>query len=281
MNAPSLTKPLLGLVDISNEDYHAGPGISKSHLDEIAEKSPLHYWHKYLNPVAAALSETSSAALDVGQAIHSAILEPDLFASQFVVSPSFNKRTKDGRQMFADFCEENPGKNILLPDDYKMCLEVRDTVHRHPVAAGLLRGGKSEQSFYANDPETGELIKCRFDYIHDSGMLALDLKSTKDAAPHKFSKDVANYRYDIAPPWYFDVLKALYGETPKHWVWLAVEKEPPYAVGLYYAKPEDIDRARITARRDLMRIVNCRKADEWPDYAWSVDPLEMPKWANR
>ena len=40
----------LGFVDIDNDAYHAGPGVSKSHLDLIAKKSPLHYWDRYINP---------------------------------------------------------------------------------------------------------------------------------------------------------------------------------------------------------------------------------------
>jgi PDDEXK-like domain of unknown function (DUF3799) len=270
---------LIGHVEISNDDYHAGPGISKSHLDVIAEKSPLHYWFKYLNPDREI--EEPTDAMELGTAIHAAILEPDLFTSNFVVSPAFNMRTKDGKQMFADFRNENPGKQILTPDDFKVCLAIRDRVHTNPVAAGLLTGGKSEQSFFAKDPETGELIKCRFDYLQDGAGMALDVKSTRDASKRAFAKDAANLRYDIAVAWYFDVMKALYGEAPRHWVWLAVEKTPPYAVGIYFAKPDDIERARDEARRNFMTIVNCRQANYWPDYAESVEPLDMPGWLKR
>lgn len=269
----------LGLVEISNEEYHAGPGVSKSHLDVIADKSPLHYWHKYLNPQRK--PEEPTEAKRLGSAIHAAILEPDLFESAYVVTPPFNRRTKEGRALYEEFVAENAGKAIITPEDREICLAIRDRVHTHPVARGLLTGGKAEQSFYARDPETGELIKCRFDYLHDGGGMALDVKSTKDAGKVSFARDVANYRYDIAPPWYFDVLDILYGEVPKHWVWLAFEKEPPYAIGVYYAPPAMIDRARETARRDFMRIIECKRANYWPDYGESVEPLEMPGWVKR
>ncbi|SAK98520.1 exonuclease VIII [Caballeronia pedi] len=270
---------LQGLVDLSNDDYHAGPGVSKSHLDVIAEKSPLHYWNTYLNPDRLPPEQKSDFLL--GSAAHSAILEPDLFESSFVKSPAFNMRTKDGKQMFADFVQENPGKQILTPDDYQTCLDIRDAVYRHPTAPGLLSGGKPEQSFFVDDAETGELIKCRFDYLQDGGALAIDVKTTRNAHPRSFGKDAANFRYDIAVAWYFDVLRQLYNETPKYWVWLAIEKEPPYAIGLYYAKTEDILRAHDSARRDFMRIVNCKRANEWPDYGWTAEPLDFPTWMKR
>lgn len=270
---------LLGRVDLSNNDYHAGPGVSKSHLDVIAEKSPLHYWHKYVN--AERVREEPTDAMQLGTAIHAAILEPDLFTSEFVVAPAFNKRTKDGKAMFEAFCEENVGKQVLTPEDYQTCLAIRDRVHLNDVTAGLLTGGKSEQSFFARDAETGELIKCRFDYLSDGMEWAVDVKSTRDASPRAFAKDAANLRYDIAPAWYFDTVRQLYGQTPRNWIWLCVEKTPPYAVGLYFAKPEDIERAHAQARRDFMTIVNCRMANDWPDYATTIEPLDFPAWMKR
>jgi hypothetical protein len=270
---------LHGKVDLTNDEYHASPGVSKSHLDVIAEQSPLHYWHRYINPNRE--PEEPSDALKLGTAIHSAILEPDLFTSAYVESPAYNMRTKEGKQLFADFVADNPGKSILSPDDMVTCLAIRDRIHTNPAIVGLLSGGRSEQSFYANDPETGELVKCRFDYLHDDMGMAIDVKSTRDASKTSFGKDVANLRYDIAPAWYFDVIKALYGESPKHWVWLCFEKTPPYAAGIYFAKPEDIERARVAARADFMKIVTCRYDDYWPDYAVSVEPLDMPAWVKR
>lgn len=269
----------LGLVDISNDEYHAGPGISKSHLDVIAKQSPLHYWWKYLNPER--VRDEPTPAMKLGSAIHAAIIEPELFEERYVESPKFDRRTKEGRALFQAFQEENEGKEVLTAEDYARCLAIRDAVYAHPVASGLLKGGKAEQSFFAKDPETDELIKCRFDYLLDSGEMAIDIKSTIDASPVEFARSVANYRYDIQPAWYFDILDILYGEAPKHWVYIAVEKDEPYAIGIYYATPEMIEIGRQTARRDFLKIVECKRKNEWPDYGAEIEPLEMPAWARR
>jgi len=34
---------------ITNEEYHADPAVSASHLHMVA-KSPYHYWSRYLDP---------------------------------------------------------------------------------------------------------------------------------------------------------------------------------------------------------------------------------------
>lgn len=283
----------MGLVECSNAEYHSAPGISKSHLDVIAGKSPKHYWHRYLNPDRD--PEQPTPAKILGTAIHAIILEPDLFTSGYVANPGIERRSNAGKAEYAAFVAEHKGKIILEDEGYQACLRIRDAVHKHPLAAGLLRApGKSEQSFWALDPDTGELIKCRYDRLQDGGGVALDVKSTEDASPAGFGKSVWNYRYFLQPPWYFDVLDILYGETPKHWAFLAFEKDPPYAIGVYYATPEQMELGREFARRDFLRIVGLKRkhaeaikaGDEralagiWHDYGVEPLPVEFPTWAK-
>lgn len=269
----------LGLLDMSNEEYHAAPGTSSSHIKEIIDKSLLHFWHKHINPDRE--PEPRKKHFDFGTAAHAAILEPDRIGEVCAVSPPFNLRSPTGRAERDKFAEENPDRAILLPDEYQAVLAIRDRVHTHPVVSGLLTGGRAEQTFFAIDPETGELIKCRPDYLHDNGFAMLDVKTTADASQHEFGRHSGNLAYDISVPWYFDVLKALYGETPKHFIFLAIEKDPPYAMGLYYAQPHDIERARIAARRHFLRIVEAKRTNYWPDYASEVLPLVLPGWVKR
>lgn len=284
MNAPAqiliadedgvLTPHPLGLVERTNEQYHRGPGVSKSHLDTIAGASPRHYWHKYLNPDREPEEPTPAKVL--GSAIHSIILEPDLFTTDFVANPGIERRSNAGKAEYAAFIAENAGKTILTDEQMQQCLAVRDAVHLHPVAAGLLTGGHAEQSFYAIDSETGELIKCRTDYL--VGDMIVDVKSTDDASPTGFGKSAANFRYPLQVAWYHGVLDAAFGEHPPHWVFLAVEKDPPYALGIYFTEPADVQRARVAARRDFLRIVEHKRSGQWPDYGIEALPLTLPTW---
>lgn len=267
-----------GLVEQTNDEYHAGPGISKSHLDAINAGSPRHYWHKYLNPNRKPNEPTD--AMLIGSAVHAAILEPDDFKNQVVESPGFDRRSKTGKAEYEAFKKEHAGKIVLAPEDFQNCANIRDAVHTHPVAGGLLRGGRAEQSFYAIDNETGELIKCRTDYIHDSGAMIVDLKTTEDASPDGFGKSSANFRYPVQTAWYHRVLDSVYGEHPEQWVFLAVEKKPPYAIGIYFMEHDLVTRAAIAAQRDLMRIIEHKRAGVWPDYGMEPQPLAVPAWAK-
>lgn len=269
----------LGLLDMDNDAYHSAPGYSSSQIKDVIDTSLLHWWHKYVNPERE--PEDSAKHFDFGTATHTAILEPDLLDSTIIEMPPFNLRSSTARAERDKFLEENPGRIALLPTEIEAVKAIRDRVHSHPVARGLLADGKAEQSFFARDRETGEVIKCRPDWLMSSGFAMIDCKSTKNAAPEAFAKDAANMHYDISVPWYFDVLDTLYGETPEHWVWLAYEKDPPYAIGIYFAQAHDIERARECARRHFLRLVNAKRTNYWPDYAEEVLPLEMPGWVKR
>lgn len=273
-----LTPHAVGLVQETNEQYHAGPGISKSHLDAIKGLSPRHYWHRYLNPNRE--PEDPTPALLLGSAVHSAILEPDDFKSQVIESPGFDRRSNSGKAAYAEFYAKHAGKIVLEPKEFAACIAIRDAVHSHPVASGLLRGGRPEQSFYAVDKETGELIKCRTDYIHDSGAMIVDVKTTDDASPDGFGKSSANFRYPVQTAWYHHVLDEAYGEHPEQWVFLAVEKNPPYAIGIYFTEHDVVTQGAIAARRDFLRIVEHRRSGVWPDYGMDPQPLKLPAWAK-
>ena len=265
--------------ELSNDRYHEeAPGISKSHLDVINDGSPRHYWQCYLNPDRPAHRKTP--ALVLGDAIHVAMLQPNLFEHRYAVKPDVDGRTRDGKSILAQFRRENSNKIEISQGEFDCCVGIRDSVYSHPVARGLFTGGVAEHSFFAIDPETGALIKCRPDYLADE--YVIDIKSTLDAGPHAFGKDATNYRYDVAVPWYLDIIGHVTGRgRARKWLWVAVEKQPPYAIGIYMAQKHDITRARDTARRNLLTILKYRKLNSYPDYGETIQPLMLKSWAVR
>lgn len=289
-------QPVLnGLVEMTDEEYHSAPGISKSHLDLVA-KCPMKYWQKYIKGDALEVGEDGEVtdedeaesaketeAMMQGKAIHTAILEPDLFTSDYVILPSFDLRTKAGRAAKAEFmATEGLGKKVLSGKQRDIALAVGRAVRRHPVASKMFTDeGAAEQTYFATDRETGALIKCRIDWFNPGPGFAVDVKSCLDASKDEFRRSIEKYRYYVQQPWYFDVLSQLYGEPPPHWVFLAVEKKPPYSVGIYFLEQEDIALGRREMRYDLRTILECKRTGVWPDYAAAeVSPISMSSFAR-
>lgn len=281
------TKTLRGYVPMTNEEYHASPGYSKSHLDKIAG-CPADYFHHYLAPKPEAEAEAEPVeekkdgrSLVLGSAIHTAVLEPDLFDSEYVILPDLDLRTKAGRAERDAFIAAHPGATVLTVEERKTALACATAVRRHPTVSQLFARGQAERSYFTIDQETGELIKCRLDWFNDAAGLIVDLKSTDDASPSGFGKSAANFRYDLQPPWYQDVLRQEYGEAPPYWAFVAVEKKPPYKIGLYYPTPDQIEVGYRIARRDFLRILEHKRTGVWPDYGHEAQPLQIPAWARR
>lgn len=271
-----------GLVICTNEAYHSGPGVSKSHLDDIApelDMTPLHYWHRHLNPDF--VREDDTEATRFGTAVHTALLEPDLLSNTVVRGLDLARRSTADKYAHAEFEQRHEGKLILKPDEYDRVYQLRDRVMKHPFLSPILRRGKAEQSFYAIDKETGLLVKCRPDYTADNWEFTVDVKSTDRASTRAFGNSIAKYRYDVQPPFYEDILDNLYGEHPPTWIFAVVEKTPPYACNVIYATAEMRAVGRAKARRDLRLIAECKARNYWPDFAVDFNPAELPAWYVR
>lgn len=293
-NDVSVTNVTLGQVDCTNEAYHGGPGISKSHLDVI-ERSPMHYWQAYINPERT--PRVPTVAMRLGTAIHSAVLEPELFAQEYAVEPEEAPSRPTSRQLTAkkpseatadaiDYWEAfdmaNEHRTILTRDQWDTALGCREAVRKHSAARALLQRGSAEVSFYGVEPDTGALVKCRTDWLNWQDDVIVDVKSTVDASPDKFMRSVLDYRYHVQVPFYRAVMEAaMDAPAPKRWVFLAIEKTAPYAIGLY-TLPEDVIKAAWrVAQRNLQAILDGKLLGHWPDFGTEVRELVLPRWAER
>lgn len=121
--------------DISNEDYHAGDGVSKSQLDMVAKNPALLKWVK-----AAPEDEEKKSALDMGTALHCLLLEPKEFDKRFIVAPQFNRRTNQGKADEEAFLKDVAGMGMTVMDaeqGRKLKL-MRDSAMAHPAARWML-----------------------------------------------------------------------------------------------------------------------------------------------
>ena len=167
--------------DLSNEAYHASSAISKSGLDLIA-RSPAHY--AYRSPSAP------SRAMEMGTAIHTALLEPDRYATEYVTVDCEDRRAS----AYKEAVKVHGSERVLTRAESDKIGGMSASVQGNPHAQSLLKHdfAATEVSILTVDPETGVNVKCRFDLL--AGNKALDLKKTQDARPDAFAKSVANYR---------------------------------------------------------------------------------------
>jgi exodeoxyribonuclease VIII len=262
---------------MNNATYHAHSAVSKSHLDLVA-KSPLHYWSRYLDPNR--VPQEPTAAMAIGSAVHTHVLELNQWDAQYVVAPAgIDRRTKVGKAEWDVFQTAIGTRTVISREDADLVMKIGRSVLGHPAAAYLLGlPGKAETTHMWVDEATGLQCKCRPDWLLDDGSMIVDLKTTEDASPKEFQRSIAKWRYHVQASWYLDGLQHATGKRPEQFVFIAVEKKPPYACAVYVANQQMIEIGRDTARRDLDKLNVCKAADYWPGYSDCIEQINLPPW---
>lgn len=262
--------------DMPNDVYHAAPGISKSGLDWMA-KCPAMYRAKY---ITRDIDDKESPALAVGKATHLAVFEPERFEIEVAVAPVIDRRTKAGREDYTSFVELSKGKTIISPSEYEQVRFISDAVHRHPIASNILKSGQAETSIFSTDPETGETIKVRPDWMHEE--LLVDLKTSISASPDYFSRSMFDRRYFVQSPFYLDVANSQYDDRFKNFLFIVAEKDAPFLVEVYLIDQGAMQAGRSEYRRCLNLYHECRTTNMWPCYTGGkIKEIGLPGWAIR
>jgi hypothetical protein len=242
---------------IPAEVYHGLPYVSNSYLSRLDKC-----------PAAARVPTEETDALVFGRAAHSYILEgPEVFCQEFVVAPKIDKRTKAGKEQWAEFQEANTGRGLITADDMATIEDMRAAVHAHPFAKKLLGMGVSEQTVIWEDLQTGIMCKCRPDRIPSGGKgVLVDLKTTQEAGEISFARSMVKYGYARQAAMYLDGVARATGETYDAFAFIAVEKSEPYRVETYLIDPEFIQWGRLEYQRLLRLEQMCRAEGEYPNY---------------
>ncbi|EGJ8885138.1 exodeoxyribonuclease VIII [Salmonella enterica] len=260
--------------DIPNEAYHAGPGVSKSQLDDIADTPAIYLWRKN-----APVDTEKTKSLDTGTAFHCRVLEPEEFSKRFIIAPEFNRRTSAGKEEEKTFLEEcaRTGRTVLTAEEGRKIELMYQSVMALPLGQWLVENaGYAESSVYWEDPETGILCRCRPDKIIPEFHWIMDVKTTADI--QRFRTAYYDYRYHVQDAFYSDGYRAQFGEIPT-FVFLVASTTTEcgrYPVEIFMMGEDAKLAGQREYRRNLQTLAECLNNDEWP----AIKTLSLPRWAK-
>ena len=215
-------------------------------------------------------TKVATPAMIFGSALHCHVLEPDEFEKRYAVAPQVDRRTKEGKLLFAEFAEKAEGKEVLTAQDYAQILDMDLASMNERTAHDLIVGCHRYEKL-----KEGEINGVRFKGIADGlakGYI-LDIKTCQDASPEAFERTAYNSFYHEQAAAY----RILFGKDRFYWV--AMEKNAPHNVSVYMQSEE----AFLMARHRLMRLIDAWK--EWDgkprSYSNEVLMLNLPRWANK
>lgn len=145
------------------EDYFAIEAASNSGL-KLVRRSPAHFKYKE--------EKDPTPAMAMGTHIHMALLEPERFASHYVVAAeAVDKRSAYYKGLVKDVGADR----VLTIAEHRKLVGMQDAAYRNKRFAGYMKAqGRNELSVVTKDPATGVAVKCRFDRKGDSGWALLD-----------------------------------------------------------------------------------------------------------
>lgn len=258
------------LSNIPATEYHSWDALSASGAKQLL-RSPAHY-------LAAKENEREpTPAMKFGTLVHAMVLEPETIDTDFVAMPKIDRRTSAGKQQAELFAATNAGKMIIDMDDFQRAQKTAEAVRSHHLYNDLLKGASVEQSFRWD--QHGVPCKARMDAVHAD--LIVDLKTTQDASPDGFAKTMAGLKYYVQAAHYLDGFARVTGTEARNFIFIAVETEAPYAVGVY-----ELDYVALEAGRHKMALAAeaykaTKSTTAWKGYSPQIETLSVPSWIAR
>ena len=244
---------------MTEAEYRNHPAISRSELFKISE-SPEKFKYYREHP------EEPTPALTFGQFFHAMVLTPEAVWEQFAIMPNVDRRTKMGKEAFAEFEASVGGKTIVSVDMVEQAMAMCEALIRNEFVKKLLNGEK-EKPFFWVDEMTGEECKCRVDCLTEVGenLIVVDLKSTDNAETEAFMRSAIKYGYDLQSAMYSEGVKANMGREPL-FVFIAIEKKPPYSINIMQADKLLIRRGNDIFRELIGIYHDCKQTGNWYGY---------------
>lgn len=274
---------------MTEREYREHPAISRSQLFKLRESPEKFKW-------AMEHPEPATPALVFGQLLHAMVLQPDTVDRDFAVT-TFGRKTKTFDKQQSELEE---GITLVTESEFEQAVEMRDKLLNDELFRNLLTGEK-EKPFFWTDNLTGEQCKCRADIIYQTiltdpqtgerypAVEVVDLKTTDNAKTNAFSHSIDKYGYDFQAGMYLEGIKKNMPETGVvdgiekpvvfSFVFVAIEKKPPYSINVMYAENDVLTRGFDLFREYIGTYHYCKTTNNWYGYMGKlgvINTLSLP-----
>ena len=268
--------------NVPEEDYHRWKAARQSLLTKLVQgRSPAHLYEELTHP------EPSTEAKRIGNALHTRTLQPHLFEQNVVEAPDVDRRTKAGKATWAAFTQEHEGKTYLKPQPMAHVQAMAAAIEQHPAARSILQSAGPFEGSLVHDfniPSGVETLhlrcKARIDHYDKELATIVDLKTTEDASQDAFERSMVKWGYHNQAGFYTSLMNAA-GLPARHFVFIVVEKSPPYAVAVYKLMQDDIEHGFADLLKPMETLARCFLDDEWPAYSDEITELALPDWKRK
>lgn len=273
--------PEPGIYDVPFDEYAEWDAINSGAL-KWGGLSPKHM-HAFLK---GDIETDDTADMKFGRAAHCGILEPEVFAAEYAVATPCCAILKSGdnkgntcgkspkcRSIDGEwFCgthkptEEDTPAEFVSADEMGRIEAIRESIKSSPANDLVRRPSWSEKSVVW-DWRGDLMIKGRLDRIAQDHSFIIDMKTCGRGAGDYGScqRAIEKHEWHIQAAVYIEGVYELTGVKPD-FMWLFVEKVPPFDVNVIPIDPESFAIGRWEMERRLVEYRRCLKDGKFPGY---------------
>lgn len=255
-----------GVYDLTDAEYFAHPGLSHSDCTLLMECPARYRWYKDGN------GRPYKPEFEFGHVVHELVLGAGGGIEVIDAADWRTKAAKEARDAaLAD------GRAPVLTHEFAEAKACAAAVRSHPLAAKLLDHlDHAEVAAVWDDGDVPR--KAKLDGI--AGRFGVDLKTSQDASTAAFGRSAGKYAYASQQAYYEDALRDAFGIDDPKFVFVVVEKYPPYLTNVIELDAYDVELGarRNRAAIDLYR--RCRDTNTWPAYGDGLNVAQLPRWAE-
>lgn len=167
--------------------------------------------------------------------------------------------------------KKTPVDGLVWDDAHR----IHKTFLTHARAKKLISNGYAELTMIARDPDTGLMLKVKFDYINKDA-IASDVKTTRSANPRKFAMQCRDLSYDVQAEFYKYVAN-LAGVPVTLFAFISIEFLDADICEVF-----EINRTRQLKAFDQMKeglstLSYCLETEDWHGYS-RADEIMVIDW---
>lgn len=262
--------------DLSDSAYKQMEGINFSSFKHFFT-SPSHFKWELEQP------NKDSDDLVIGNAVHCAVLTPNLLDKKYAVAPKVDRRKTEDKIIWNEFVALSQGKTVLTEEQWAVVASCSSSMLNNKYFKYVF--DKNDELYVetaGNCEFAGSMIKGRIDLYNKTKNIIFDIKTCKDMpSRHKLQRIIKDRMYYMQGFFYRTIVNANWKpiETPKV-VFGFVHKKAPNTIGHVEFSTRYMDKACNELEDSLCRYENCKIHNLWPESPESSEPMIMnPEWA--
>lgn len=256
---------------IEDADYRAMEGLNQSYLKKVYTHGVPHAENQRLNPME------KTPALVMGSLFHTLVLEEDQFNNRYAVLPDLDRRTKEGKLLYAEFEAASGGKDLIKEAELATAMRMRDS-----AAPLMYEGVRPDRTNAMNEVSYSGILEVEYKWKGEDERIELpfkircdmvvmlkedekniieirDIKSLASLSDNDVIGSAKSHLWSMQCAFYRDVVYK-HDVLNSRFVYVATEKEAPNMSRRYVCSEEMYQRGRAQYKQALVKYAQWLKA---------------------